>query len=137
MTDHRDARRLVRWGLKAVGGLAANLALLTLWVDVVGFAAWWAVGINWLLISLVGFAVTDRWVYGATDSPDGWMALARRYLGLQSVMAGSKAANWLLYVALLPVVDYRVAWALGAVVTFLATFAGSRWLWTASRGVSG
>jgi putative flippase GtrA len=124
-----DWRRLIRWGVKSVGGLGANLALLTVWVDGLGFAAWWAVGINWALISVAGFVVTDRWVFQTGNSPDTWCGLARRYLGMQGVMTLGKIANWLLYVALLPLVDYRAAWTVGAVATFLGTFAGNRWLW--------
>jgi len=126
----RDPRRAVRWGIKSVAGLVANLALLTVWVDGLGLAAWWAVGINWLLVSLVGYIATDRWVFGGTPSPAGVVANARRWVGMQSVMAVGKAVNYLVYLVLLPVVDYRVAWVIGAVLTFLATFSGNRWLWS-------
>lgn len=126
----RDLRRAIRWGIKSVGGLLANLGLLTIWVDGLGLAAWWAVGINWVLISLAGYVVTDGWVYQETPSPSGLVANARRYVGMQGVMGLSKVANWGIYVVLLPVVDYRVAWAVGAVVTFIATFAGTRTLWS-------
>lgn len=126
----RDLRRAIRWGIKSVGGLVANLALLTVWVDGLGLAAWWAVGINWVVISLVGYVVTDGWVYRQTPSPSGLISNARRYVGMQGVMGLSKVANWGIYVVLLPVVDYRVAWAVGAVVTFLATFGGTRALWS-------
>lgn len=126
----RDLRRAVRWGVKSVGGLAANLALLTVWVDGLGFAAWWAIGINWVLISLAGYVVTDRWVFGGTPSPAGLVANARRWVGMQSVMGIGKLVNYLVYVLFLPVVDYRVAWVIGAVLTFLATFSGNRWLWS-------
>lgn len=125
-----DIRRMVRWGVKSVGGLAANLLLLTLWVDVVGFAAWWAVGINWVLVSIVGYLVTDNWVFRDAKSASGLVDNVKRYLGMQGVMSAGKAANYAIYIGLLSVVDYRVAWATGAVVTFTVTFAGNRWLWT-------
>jgi putative flippase GtrA len=122
--------QMVKWGLKAVGGLALNLALLTVWVDGLGFAAWWAVGINWVLISLVGYVVTDLWVFRGEDSPAGLVSHIKQYVGMQTVMATSKGANWAIYVALLSVgVDYRVAWLTGAVVVFLGTFAGNAILW--------
>lgn len=119
----------MRWGVKSVGGLVANLALLTVWVDGVGFAAWWAVALNWLIISVAGYVVADRWVFRTTPSPTGAVQTARRWLSMQSIMAISKLVNWVIYLALLSVTDYRVAWTAGAVVTFVATFAGNRWIW--------
>jgi putative flippase GtrA len=120
---------MVRWGIKSVGGLLANLALLTLWVDVVGFAAWWAIGINWILVSLVGYVVTDRWVFANGESATGLVGNIKRYIGMQGVMSTGKAANYVIYLGLLSVVDYRIAWTVGAIVTFAVTFAGNRWLW--------
>lgn len=136
MAASRDLRRAARWAVKSVGGLAANLALLTVWVDGLGLAAWWAIGINWLLISAAGYVVADRWVFRATPSPTGLVAHARQWLGMQSVMAASKLANYLLYLALLPVVDYRLAWAVGAAVTFAGTFLGTRLLWDRPQAIS-
>jgi len=136
MSVGRDLRRAVRWGLKSVGGLLANLALLTIWVDGLGLLAWWAVGINWVVMSLVGYVVADRWVFPATPSPTGVVANARQWLRMQSVMATSKVANYLLYLALLPIVDYRLAWAIGAVVTFAVTFLGNRLLWAQPQLIS-
>lgn len=124
-----DLRRAVRWGVKSVGGLLANLTLLTGWVDGLGLAAWWAVGINWVLISVAGYAVSDQWVFSGAASPADLVSHVRRYVGMQSVMVVGKLGNWLIYVALLGAVDYRLAWTAGAVATFLVTFAGNRWLW--------
>jgi putative flippase GtrA len=120
---------MVRWGIKSVGGLMANLLLLTVWVDIVGFAAWWAIGINWVLISIAGYLVADNWVFAAAESATGVGANLKRYIGMQGVMSVGKAANYIIYIALLTVVDYRIAWTVGAVVTFAVTFLGNRWLW--------
>lgn len=123
-------REPVRWGVKSVGGLAANLALLTLWVDYLGIWPELAIGINWVLISIAGYAVTDRWVFREADSPRGVGANLKRYVGMQSVMAGGKAVNYVLYVGLMWAgVEYRVAWVVGAVVVFAATFTGNKVLW--------
>lgn len=120
----------VRWGVKSVGGLAANLALLTVWVELAGVPAEYAVALNWLLISVAGYVVTDRWVFQAAETPGGVRANLRRYLGMQSVMALSKGVNYALYLALLWAgVEYHVAWVAGAVVVFVVTFAGNRLLW--------
>lgn len=126
-------REVMAWGLKSVGGLVLNLALLTVWVDYVGLAAELAIFPNWLLISLLGYVFTDRVVFPSAESPVGWIAKGRRYIGMQSVMALSKALNYGIYVVLLWVnVEYRIAWVIGAVVTFSISFLGNRRLWTRS-----
>lgn len=124
------ASHLVRWGAKSGGGLLANLALLTLWVDGLGFAAWWAVGINWMLIAIVGYTVTDQWVYRDLHSPKSVGAHIRQFVGLQGVMTSAKVVNYILYLGLLGVVDYRIAWTSGAVLSFGLSFVGSRYLWS-------
>ncbi len=124
-------RELVRWGVKSVGGLAANLALLTLWVDGLGVPPQLAIVPNFVIISAVGYLVTDRWVFRDEASASGVRGHAKRYLSMQSVMLGGKAANYVIYVLLIAAsMDYRVAWALGAIVTFLGTFTGNKLLWS-------
>lgn len=126
----RELGQVVRWGIKSVGGLLANLGLLTVWVEYLAIPPEFAVGINWLLISLVGYVVTDKWVFGESESPTGPLAIAKQYLGMQSVMTVGKLLNYAIYVGLIHIGnDYRVAWASGAVVVFIATFLGNRYLW--------
>lgn len=123
-------RELVAWGVKSVGGLALNLALLTVWVDGLGVSPELAIFPNWVLISVLGYVFTDRVVFPDGVSPVGYVATLRRYLGMQSVMLLSKGINYGIYVALLWFdIDYRVAWAIGAVVTFSVSFAGTQTLW--------
>lgn len=128
-----DLRELVAWGVKSVGGLALNLALLTVWVDYVGISPELAIFPNWVLISCLGYVFTDRVVFSSSVSPVGWLANIRRYIGMQSVMLLSKGLNYAIYVGLLWVgTEYRLAWAIGAVVTFGVSFVGNRTLWTRS-----
>lgn len=122
--------RVAKWGVKSVGGLVANLLLLTLWVDGIGIPPALAIPINWVLISIAGYMVSDQWVFA--DLHDGDSTLrehAQRYVSMQSVMAAGKLVNYGLYILLLPVVDYRVAWVIGAVVVFAVTFNGNEAVW--------
>lgn len=123
-------RQLFRWGVKSIGGLVANLALLTFWVDVVGFEAWWAVGINWILIAIAGYVLTDQWVFLSAESPGKAVGHVRQFLSMQAVMTSGKIVNYGIYLVLIPLVDYRLAWTFGAGVTFIGTFLGNRYLWT-------
>jgi len=125
-------RKLMKWGLKAVGGLVANLVLLTIWVDVVGLPAWVAIAPNFAIISCAGYLIANRYIWADGVSPTGWRAHAVQYAGMQSATLAGKAGNYLLYVLLLPAIDYRLAWVVGAVLTFLLSFAGNHWWWTRS-----
>jgi putative flippase GtrA len=123
---------LVKWGLKAVGGLLANLALLTFWVEWVGLPPWLAIAPNFLLISVAGYAVANWWIWPEGVTPATWRGHLTQYVGMQVANLGGKVANYLLYLGLIPLVDYRVAWLVGAVVTFLLTFVLNRAWWTRS-----
>lgn len=126
------ARQAVRWAIRSGGGLVANLALLTLWVDGLGIPAWLAIVPNWVILSTVGYVVTDRWVFAELGGTSGLLGHARQFVGSESIMLGAKAVNYIIYVSLLSVIDYRVAWVVGAVVSFGLTFAGNRWWWQRS-----
>lgn len=127
-------RSLVRWGVKSVGGLAANLVLLTLWVDGVGIGPALALPVNFVLISAASYVVTDRWVFADGVTPDSWRAHARQWAGTEAAMLAGKAANYVIYLVLLPFEDYRVAWVVGAVATFLLTYGLNQWWWTRGEG---
>jgi len=122
----------VRWGIRSVGGLLANLALLTFWVDGVGVPAWLAIVPNWVILSTLGYVVTDRWVFAGYGSPDSRLGHVRQFLGSESIMIASKAVNYGIYLGLLSLIDYRLAWVVGAVATFVLTFGGNRWWWARS-----
>lgn len=122
------ARQSVRWAVRATIGLALNLALLTLWVDHVGLRAELAIIPNWVLLSTAMYVVTDRWVFAEFGSPPSLVAHLKQFVGSESIMFASKAANYGIYVVLLQVIDYRLAWVAGAGVTFVASF-GLNHLW--------
>lgn len=126
---------IIKWGAKAVGGLAANLALLTVWVDGLGIHPAIAIGINFVVISIAGYALANAWIWPDGVSPVTWPGHLRQYAGMQAANFTGKAANYVLYLALLPVADYRVAWAAGAVATFLLTF-GLNHVWWSRSGVA-
>jgi len=113
---------LIRYGCKAVGGLVVGLALLTVWVDVVGIPPAWAALFNMGFLGVVGTAVLDRWVYRETMPATTLRGFATRFAGAQGAMLTSKAVNYLVYLALLSVVPYQAAWVVGAVVSFGLSF---------------
>lgn len=125
-------RQAVRYGVKAVGGLAANIALLTVWVDYVGLHPAVAIVPNFVIISAAGYAVMNRWVFPGGVTPTTWTGHATQYAGTQAANVGGKLANYLAYLILLPVAEYRLAWIIGAVGTFALTFGLNKWWWERS-----
>lgn len=124
-----ELTRLGKWFGKSVAGLVANLLLLTLWVDGLDLSPVVAIPINWALLSVLGYALADQWVFRDFDVPTDWRSHAKRYVSMQSVMGVSKLLNYGIYLTLLSVVDYRVAWVIGAGIVFGLTFLGNRTLW--------
>lgn len=122
-------RQTVRWFGKSLAGLVLNLALLTVWVDGLGLEAWWAVGINWILLAAMGYVLADQWVFQNFSSPGSLRSHARQFVSMQGVMGAGKVLNYIVYVLLLQLVDYRLAWVAGAGVSFSITLAGNRYLW--------
>lgn len=123
----------IKWGLKAVGGLALNVALLTVWVDVVGLNEVLAIVPNFVIISTLGYTITNRWIWPDGVSPTSPRGHARQYLGMQAANFAGKAANFAIYILLLAWVPYQVAWVLGAVLTFTVTFLLNQWWWDGRR----
>lgn len=124
------AREFLRWGIKSGIGLSINLALLTVWVDGVGIPPELAVFINWALLSVYGYVLTNRWVFEDTKPVVGARAHAKQWLGMQGILAGGKVVNYVAYVVLIHVgVEYRVSWVLGAVLGLAISFGGNRAWW--------
>ncbi len=122
-------RQSIKWGVKSVGGLAANIALLTLWVDYLGVHPALAIVPNFIIISAVGYTVTNRWIFPDGVSPDTARGHARQYAGMQGANLAGKAGNYLVYLVALPLVDYRIAWVAGAILTFAVTFGLNKLWW--------
>lgn len=129
-------KQLCLWAGKALGGLAANLVLLTLWVDGLGVGPAVAVFPNFVLISLASYGLANRYIFPEGVTPESLRGHAIQYAGMQAATLTGKVANYALYLVLLPRVDYRLAWVVGAVATFLLTFALNRAWWSRST-VSG
>lgn len=125
MQRRRDA---VRWLVKSGGGYLLGIAGLALWIDGLGVAAEWAALLNWAIISVLSYLLVNWWVFGDSDSPTG-LGHVRRYASMQSVMVVSKGINYLIYLGLLAVTHYAVAWTVGAVATLAISFFGNRLLW--------
>lgn len=128
-------RQAIRWGIKSIGGLITNLFLLTLWVDGFGAPPQFAIFVNWFLIALGGYAVADRWVFQDHESPSSIFGHMKQLFAMQGIMSISKAINYVLYVLLMGFgVPYQLAWAIGAVATFLLSFGGNREVWARGFG---
>jgi len=132
MLDFSDLRQMVLWGVKAVGGLAANLLLLTICVDGVGLDPAVAIFPNFVIISAIGYTLTNRYIFSDGVSPTSLRMHAVQYAGMQAANLGGKAVNYLIFLVLIPMMDYRLAWLAGAVATFLVTFALNKAWWERS-----
>lgn len=127
-------REALRWAIKSGVGLGINLALLTVWVDGVGIPPQVAIFINWALLSIYGYLVTQRWVFDETKSIHGLRGHVRQFVGMQGILAGGKVVNYVVYVVLISVgLDYRISWVVGAVVSLAINFGGNRVWWTRSN----
>jgi putative flippase GtrA len=121
--------QLAKWSVKSIGGLSVNLLLLTVWVDGLQLPPELAVLINWVLISLASYWLTDNWIFPSQGS-DSHKQHAIRYFGMEMVMLFSKAVNYLIYLVLLSEnVDYRIAWTVGAGAVFFVSFFGTERWW--------
>jgi len=122
--------QMVRWGVSSVGGLVANIALLTLWVDIVGLHPAVAIIPNFVFISAASYLLASHWVFPDGVSPSSLVGHIRQWAGTETAMLAGKVANYIIYLVLLPRIDYRLAWIVGAVATFLVTFSLNKWWWT-------
>lgn len=125
-------KEMWRFGVKGVGGLAANLALMTVFVEWAGIPPQFAVIISAVVLMLVGYQVVNRWVFGDHDGPDNLKAHLKRSLTFYAVQWGGKAVNYVIFIGLLDRVPYQAAWTIGAVSVFFVTFGANRWVWTRS-----
>lgn len=131
----KTIHELVKWGLKSIGGLIANLALLTVWVEYVGLNEAIAVIPNFVILSAVGYVVTGKYVFSDGLFPKSIAGHIRQYLGQQIFMIASKLLNYGIYLSLLSLMDYRLAWVVGAMVSFGFTFVMIRWWWQRNDSV--
>lgn len=126
---------MVRWGIKSVITLGVNLALLTVWVEYAGIWPVAAAGINWLTVPILGYVITDRWVFRDAPSAAGLRGHFYRYLSMISVNNSAKIGNFVIFIVLIHVgIDYRAAWVIGAAAVFFFTFGGNRMVWTREIG---
>lgn len=127
----------LKWFAKSVGGLVANLALLTVWVEYVGLSPAVAVLPNFVIISVVGYSVTNRWIWPNGITPATVRGHVTQYAGMQAANLSGKVANYGVYLVLIPFADYRLAWVIGAGVTFVITFFLNKQWWERSAITQG
>lgn len=119
-----------KFGLKGVGGLLANLTLLTILVDIAGLPPQWAIFGAWAMLVIPHYLVTERLVFSAFKSPTTTLQHGQRGAMFYGVMWSGKGLNYAIYLALLEVgVLYQLAWAAGSIMAFPWTFGANYWLW--------
>lgn len=122
MTDLQTLREMVRYGAKGGSTMVANIGLMSLLVELGGVPPELASICSTTVMTAVGYLLLHVWVF-PSSSPESH---AKRGLTYWAVIMSGKALNWLLFVALLAVVPYPVAWVFGAGVVFLLLFSANR-----------
>jgi len=126
---------MVRFGLKGGTGVLVNLALLTVFVDVVAIPPEWAVFCAWAITLVPGYIATDKWVFSIFPSPEGVVGHGQRGGVFYAIMWGGKALNYGIYLVLLHVgLFYQGAWVAGAVAVFPITFGLNYVVWKFDPG---
>lgn len=124
-------REMLRYGAKGGATMLGNICLMALLVERGGLPPEVAAIISTSAMIAVGYVLMTYWVFpsGTTDSH------ARRGAAYYVTIVGGKLANYGLFLALLRVVPYPVAWVGGAGVVFLGLFSVNRRLF--KHGVVG
>jgi putative flippase GtrA len=116
---------LLRYGMKGGSTMVLNIAMMAALVEVGGVPPQWAAIASTAAVICVGYVLMHYFVFpGAAEGGH-----ARRGPAYVAVIASGKLANYVLFLVLLSVVPYPVAWVLGAGVVFLGLYAVNRWLW--------
>jgi putative flippase GtrA len=122
MTIVTTLREMIRYGLKGGSTLLANVSLMSVLVEIVGLPPEIAAILSTTAMTVVGYLLMYHWVFPSSD-PDSHLKRGVTYYLL--IFTG-KAVNYVLFLALLAVVPYPVAWIGGAGIVFLGLFTANR-----------
>lgn len=125
----------VRHALRGLVGLSLHLVLLTILVEAAGMGPELASVVTVPVLMLLGFALTEGWVFANHDVARGLWPLAKRAVSFWTIQNTGGLVKFALYLGVLQVLPrtapwYQLAWILAAVIVFIATFAANRWVWT-------
>jgi putative flippase GtrA len=118
-------------GLKSALALGINVALLTVWVELLSVPAELAAVVNAALIPPFMYVVTDRWVFSDAGSPTSLRGHVKQFAGMYAANSSAKVGNYAIFVVLInfTMVSYQAAWVIGAVVMFVGSFLLNRHWW--------
>jgi putative flippase GtrA len=113
---------LVRYGLKGGSTMLGNLVLMALLVERGGLPPEVAAVLSTGTMICVGYLLMQYWVFPGGDVD------SHRKRGVAYVLTilGGKAVNYVLFVGLLAVLPYPLAWVGGAGIVFLGLFSANR-----------
>lgn len=124
------AREIGRFAVTGGGGLVLNLLILGALVEVGGIREEYAALLSGAFGLLASFTATNWWVFNESPAGNSVDSVVKRGIAYYAIMIGGKAINYVIYIYLLTIgVWYPVAWALGSVLVFLATFSMNKMLW--------
>lgn len=113
---------IIRYGAKGGSTLLANVALMSVLVELVGIPPEIAAIISTSAMVCVGYLLMHFWVFPSSN-PDSHI---RRGLTYYALILAGKAVNYVLFLALLGILPYPVAWIGGAGIVFLGLFTANR-----------
>jgi putative flippase GtrA len=131
------AGQILRYGTTGAAGLAVNVSLLVVLVDVLGYSPVWSPAVSTAVALSLTLVATQVWVFARHEAGDR-RSLAARAPSYYLVMVVGKALNYGIYLPLYDAgVAYPVAWVIGSVVVFFGTFAANRFVWIHTAGDGG
>lgn len=123
---------LVKYFVKGVGATLANVALMSVLVELGGLQPAVAAVVSTCGLLTIGYVVMNKWVFDDADTPDSHL---KRGLKYYAVILTGKGVNYAIFVGLLSLgLWYPAAWVVGSGIAFLGTFSGNRYLWEGTPG---
>lgn len=127
--------QLFRFGITGGAGLVANLVLLSVIVEILGFHEAYAAILSTSIVLLGGFILTNWWVFSSIDSKDSPKGLMKRGISYYAIMLSGKGINYIIYLILLSYdIWYLMAWIIGSFLVFIGTFSANRFIWYRAEG---
>lgn len=121
-------RQGVKFAITGGSGLVANLALLSLLVELTSFPEEYAAIISTGIVLIGSFLLTDYWVF--SNIGNDATTTKQRGVGYFTVMIAGKMANYALYLLFLSLgISYQAAWLIGSIFVFSLTFSTNHLLW--------
>lgn len=126
----RDIREVIRFAAVGGTGLMANIALLMFFVEMMLLSERLAAILSTFLVLIGGFVATNWWVFVERNNDSTILGVIKRGGSYYLIMSLGKALNYVIYLGFLAVdIWYPLAWFLGSILVFAATFSLNRFVW--------